>query len=193
MNGHGFFWFTNFINEHVLRFLGRRIPIVYNKLPGYPLLEPASRLARPWSLSTSGGATQRYGEGFDNRYPRLAETPTYCPPLPILVGFIILATTSRVLAGLTTTVIVVIAAFASILVASHRASDHLPAPQRSANADEHPQRSALLLGSLLGAGVALLLPFRPIRSTTPSPRTSRSLCCSPQRSLMQSRPRTLNP
>jgi hypothetical protein len=33
-NGHGFFWFY-FINEHVLRFLGRRIPRDYNKLPGY--------------------------------------------------------------------------------------------------------------------------------------------------------------
>ncbi len=34
LNGHGFFWFY-FINEHVLRFLGRRIPRDYNKLPGY--------------------------------------------------------------------------------------------------------------------------------------------------------------
>jgi len=34
IDGHGFFWFY-FINEHVLRFLGRRIPRDYNKLPGY--------------------------------------------------------------------------------------------------------------------------------------------------------------
>lgn len=34
MDGHGFFWFY-FINEHVLRFLGRRIPRDYNKLPSY--------------------------------------------------------------------------------------------------------------------------------------------------------------
>jgi 4-amino-4-deoxy-L-arabinose transferase-like glycosyltransferase len=33
IDGHGFFWFY-FINEHVLRFLGRRIPRDYNKLPG---------------------------------------------------------------------------------------------------------------------------------------------------------------
>ena len=32
-NGHGFFWFY-FINEHVLRFLGERIPRDYNKVPG---------------------------------------------------------------------------------------------------------------------------------------------------------------
>jgi 4-amino-4-deoxy-L-arabinose transferase-like glycosyltransferase len=31
-DGHGFFWFY-FVNEHVLRFLGRRIPRDYNKLP----------------------------------------------------------------------------------------------------------------------------------------------------------------
>jgi hypothetical protein len=31
-NGHGFFWFY-FINEHVLRFLGRRLPKDYNKQP----------------------------------------------------------------------------------------------------------------------------------------------------------------
>ncbi len=31
-DGHGFFWFY-FINEHLLRFLGRRTPVDYNKLP----------------------------------------------------------------------------------------------------------------------------------------------------------------
>lgn len=31
-NGHGFFWFY-FVNEHFLRFVGRRIPQDYNKLP----------------------------------------------------------------------------------------------------------------------------------------------------------------
>jgi hypothetical protein len=34
MNGHGFFWFY-FVNEHFLRFLGRRYPMDYNKLPSY--------------------------------------------------------------------------------------------------------------------------------------------------------------
>ncbi len=34
MNGHGFFWFY-FVNEHFLRFLGKRVPMDYNKLPGY--------------------------------------------------------------------------------------------------------------------------------------------------------------
>jgi 4-amino-4-deoxy-L-arabinose transferase-like glycosyltransferase len=48
-NGHGFFWFY-FINEHVLRFLGRRIPRDYNKLPTtlYWLLHLVWLF--PWSL-----------------------------------------------------------------------------------------------------------------------------------------------
>jgi len=49
MNGHGFFWFY-FINEHVLRFLGRRIPRDYNKLPGYLYWSLHVVWLFPWSL-----------------------------------------------------------------------------------------------------------------------------------------------
>ena len=49
MNGHGFFWFY-FINEHVLRFLGRRIPRDYNKLPGYLYWSLHLVWLFPWSL-----------------------------------------------------------------------------------------------------------------------------------------------
>ena len=49
MNGHGFFWFY-FINEHVLRFLGRRIPLDYNKLPGYLYWSLHLVWLFPWSL-----------------------------------------------------------------------------------------------------------------------------------------------
>jgi len=49
MNGHGFFWFY-FINEHVLRFLGRRIPRDYNKLPGYLFWLQHLVWLFPWSL-----------------------------------------------------------------------------------------------------------------------------------------------
>lgn len=49
MNGHGFFWFY-FINEHVLRFLGRRIPKDYNKLPGYLYWTLHLVWLFPWSL-----------------------------------------------------------------------------------------------------------------------------------------------
>ena len=49
MNGHGFFWFY-FINEHVLRFLGRRIPMDYNKLPAYLFWSLHLVWLFPWAL-----------------------------------------------------------------------------------------------------------------------------------------------
>lgn len=48
-DGHGFAWFY-FINEHVLRFLGRRIPRDYNKLPGYLYWSLHLVWLFPWSL-----------------------------------------------------------------------------------------------------------------------------------------------
>jgi 4-amino-4-deoxy-L-arabinose transferase-like glycosyltransferase len=48
-NGHGFFWFY-FINEHVLRFLGRRIPRDYNKLPATLYWSLHLVWLFPWSL-----------------------------------------------------------------------------------------------------------------------------------------------
>ncbi len=48
-NGHGFFWFY-FVNEHFLRFLGKRIPMDYNKLPGYLFWTLHLVWLFPWSL-----------------------------------------------------------------------------------------------------------------------------------------------
>jgi 4-amino-4-deoxy-L-arabinose transferase-like glycosyltransferase len=49
MNGHGFFWFY-FVNEHILRFLGKRYPKDYNKLPGYLFWSLHLVWLFPWSL-----------------------------------------------------------------------------------------------------------------------------------------------
>jgi 4-amino-4-deoxy-L-arabinose transferase-like glycosyltransferase len=49
MDGHGFFWFY-FVNEHVLRFLGQRIPRDYNKLPGSLYWSLHLVWLFPWSL-----------------------------------------------------------------------------------------------------------------------------------------------
>ena len=49
MNGHGFFWFY-FVNEHFLRFLGKRFPKDYNKLPGYLYWALHLVWLFPWSL-----------------------------------------------------------------------------------------------------------------------------------------------
>jgi 4-amino-4-deoxy-L-arabinose transferase-like glycosyltransferase len=49
LGGRGFFWFY-FVNEHVLRFLGRRYPMDYNKLPGYLYWSLHLVWLFPWSL-----------------------------------------------------------------------------------------------------------------------------------------------
>jgi 4-amino-4-deoxy-L-arabinose transferase-like glycosyltransferase len=49
LDGHGFFWFY-FVNEHFLRFLGKRIPMDYNKLPGYLFWSLHLVWLFPWSL-----------------------------------------------------------------------------------------------------------------------------------------------
>jgi 4-amino-4-deoxy-L-arabinose transferase-like glycosyltransferase len=48
-NHHGFLWFY-FVNEHFLRFLGKRIPKDYNKLPGYLYWSLHLVWLFPWSL-----------------------------------------------------------------------------------------------------------------------------------------------
>jgi len=49
MNGHGFFWFY-FVNEHFLRFLGKRYPMDYNRLPGYLYWTLHLVWLFPWAL-----------------------------------------------------------------------------------------------------------------------------------------------
>jgi hypothetical protein len=49
MNGHGFFWFY-FVNEHFLRFLGKRYPKDYSKLPAYLYWTLHLVWLFPWSL-----------------------------------------------------------------------------------------------------------------------------------------------
>lgn len=48
-HGHGFFWFY-FVNEHFLRFLGKRIPHDYNKLPWYLYWTLHIAWLFPWSF-----------------------------------------------------------------------------------------------------------------------------------------------
>jgi 4-amino-4-deoxy-L-arabinose transferase-like glycosyltransferase len=51
--GHGFFWFY-FVNEHVLRFLGQRIPQDFNKLPAYLYWMLHGVWLFPWSFLAPG-------------------------------------------------------------------------------------------------------------------------------------------
>ena len=59
MNGHGFFWFY-FVNEHFLRFLGKRFPKDYNKLPGYLFWSLHIVWLFPWSLFGGALIVQAY-------------------------------------------------------------------------------------------------------------------------------------
>ena len=57
--GHGFFWFY-FINEHVLRFLGRRLPRDYNKLPAALYWSLHLVWLFPWSLFVPAALLQAW-------------------------------------------------------------------------------------------------------------------------------------
>lgn len=59
LNGHGFFWFY-FINEHVLRFLGRRYPKDYNKLPWALYWSLHVVWLFPWSFFVPTGVLLAY-------------------------------------------------------------------------------------------------------------------------------------
>jgi len=65
--GHGFFWFY-FINEHVLRFLGRRVPRDYNKLPAALYWSLHLVWLFPWSLFAPAALLQ----GWRMRQAKLA-------------------------------------------------------------------------------------------------------------------------
>jgi 4-amino-4-deoxy-L-arabinose transferase-like glycosyltransferase len=78
-NGHGFFWFY-FINEHVLRFLGRRVPRDYNKLPGYLYWSLHLVWLFPWSLFAPAALIAAYR----NRKSLLARPPS--SPTPVILS-----------------------------------------------------------------------------------------------------------
>ncbi len=80
MNGHGFFWFY-FINEHVLRFLGKRYPKDYNKLPGYLFWSLHLVWLFPWSLF----APIAFLQGWRLRGKRLL-TPTFPAKTTLLLA-----------------------------------------------------------------------------------------------------------
>ncbi len=57
--GHGFWWFY-FWNEHVLRFLGRRMPMDYNKMPGWLFWTAHLVWLFPWVLFLPLGCAAVY-------------------------------------------------------------------------------------------------------------------------------------
>jgi hypothetical protein len=78
---HGFLWFY-FVNEHFLRFLGKRIPKDYNKLPGYLYWTLHLVWLFPWSLYLPLAVRRLWAEmrggGADARLDFRARTRWIC-------------------------------------------------------------------------------------------------------------------
>jgi 4-amino-4-deoxy-L-arabinose transferase-like glycosyltransferase len=143
VNGHGFFWFY-FINEHVLRFLGRRLPRDYNKLPAALYWSLHLIWLFPWSLFAPAALLQAWR----NRKARLALADLDADGQPV----------SRI----------------QLAPPAFPALSTLPARPRSSSSSS-PRSSWSSSRS------------PPIRSTTPSPSTSRCSCCWPLPSRTQTR------
>jgi hypothetical protein len=145
MDGHGFFWFY-FVNEHVLRFLGKRVPMDYNKLPGYLYWAQHAVWLFPWSLFLPLSVAAVY-----RRYAHQAKGLTHYVPsrfdTPLLtVAFLVVCIGLQDLLHLDwfTFVVLVLAASAALEVPRRRARGGLElSPFHRIDA---PQRTMLLLG-----------------------------------------------
>jgi len=83
--GHGFFWFY-FVNEHFLRFLGRRYPHDYNKLPWELYWSLHLVWLFPWSLYLPAAIRTALGVRKESRADFSARTRLLCW---ILAGFVL--------------------------------------------------------------------------------------------------------
>jgi 4-amino-4-deoxy-L-arabinose transferase-like glycosyltransferase len=96
MNGHGFFWFY-FVNEHFLRFLGRRYPMDYNKLPSYLYWTLHLVWLFPWTLFC-GVLFRQAAIGFSrfNQTNPIANRISYWQPFAVVAVGIFLRDTVHV-------------------------------------------------------------------------------------------------
>jgi len=151
MGGHGFWWFY-FVNEHFLRFLGRRIPADYNKLPGWLYWSLHLVWLFPWALFLPLGIAAMWRR-FRHQTHTITRNSNLLPPLPILIAFMILGVVTMVCgAGPVSTGLILFAAYALLLVASHRVSAGFTA---SPFHRIDPQQRTILLLSIFSAIVLL--------------------------------------
>jgi 4-amino-4-deoxy-L-arabinose transferase-like glycosyltransferase len=69
IRNQGFFWFY-FVNEHFLRFLGKRYPVDYNKLPGWLYWSLHLVWLFPWSMYLPVAIRRLWHEHRDSAAPR---------------------------------------------------------------------------------------------------------------------------
>ena len=116
---HGFLWFY-FWNEHVLRFLGRRTPADFNKLPGWLYWSTHLIWLFPWSLFLPLGIVA-LARRFRHQTVTLTQNINLRPSFQGVVVVVVLALAALLTgADLVTSVLVVLTAYAMSLIAAQR-------------------------------------------------------------------------
>jgi 4-amino-4-deoxy-L-arabinose transferase-like glycosyltransferase len=142
MDGHGFFWFY-FINEHFLRFVGKRIPMDYNKLPSFLFWSLHLVWLFPWALflgvlvRESLISLRRYNEN----NPVLADQISYWQPFAVVVVGIALRDTVHIPYLFTVFIAIVLYLFQGL---RHRQANS-PSGTPLLHVQTLPQRTTLLL------------------------------------------------
>jgi len=119
LNGHGFWWFY-FVNEHFLRFLGRRIPADYNKLPGYLYWSLHLVWLFPWSLFLPLGIAAVWRR-FRHQTRTLTRNSNLLPTLKLqILLFLIMAVTRTLSDSWISAFLVFLACYALAMIFSLR-------------------------------------------------------------------------
>jgi 4-amino-4-deoxy-L-arabinose transferase-like glycosyltransferase len=141
MNGHGFFWFY-FVNEHFLRFLGRRYPMDYNKLPSSLFWSLHLVWLFPWSLFC-GVLFRQAAVSFGRFYKTnpIAEHISYWQPFAVVVVGIVLRDTVHIPYLFT----VFVALLVFLVYELQRRQRNSPTPEALLQIRTFPQRTTLLL------------------------------------------------
>jgi 4-amino-4-deoxy-L-arabinose transferase-like glycosyltransferase len=142
MNGHGFFWFY-FVNEHFLRFLGRRYPMDYNKLPGYLFWTLHLVWLFPWALFLGVLVHQAYTsfQRYTKTNPLPADITFLWQPFAVVVVGIVLRDTVHIPYLFT----VLLALVAFLLYELHRRKTNSPSGTPLIHTPTLTQRTTLLL------------------------------------------------
>jgi len=154
-HGHGFLWFY-FWNEHVLRFLGRRVPMDYNKMPGWLFWAAHLVWLFPWVLFLPLGMGAIWRR-FKHQTFTLTRNSNLLPPLPILLAFMFVAGTLGALRIQPASVVVImILVYIALIVVSHRLLTGFTA---SPFYRIDPQQKTILLLGLFAGLVLLFFSF----------------------------------
>ncbi|MEO6801976.1 MAG: glycosyltransferase family 39 protein [Granulicella sp.] len=142
MDGHGFFWFY-FVNEHVLRFLGKRIPMDYNKLPGYLFWSLHLVWLFPWALFLPVLCMQAYAAFRRHRQACIPLLENW--PLWTVYGIAILGILLRSMFHFPYLLTVAVASGAILLIELHRRQRLAGPGTPLLHLESYAERTTLLL------------------------------------------------